>query len=102
ERLRFHEHTSACCGGQAAIGSANPCEWKKHLEKINKGRHVDPLGKTLAMELRHQRRKHEPTTLRSRDELGNGVGRMDDISIGQQQIFWLQSSCNGDALLHSP
>src|SRR5205085_11760133 len=71
-------------------------------EERNKGRDQQLLPKSVAMQAHHQRREIVAAALGLRDEASEIIRRMDDVSVGQQQVIGATLAGDSDALPHRP
>ena len=98
------QHAAAGGGRHRALPPIHAGERVKHLKEEDECRDIGALGEALAAQLHHQRCQHEPVGFGVRDQPADGIGRVHDIGIGEQEIIrWRRRRrCGIDALLHRP
>ena len=97
-------HSDATAGrrGDARAGVVGGRERIEHLEEIDERRDQHALGETLAAQLHHQRVEHERFRFRLGHETRECAGLIDDVGVGEEEIFRRAIVRFLEALLHRP
>ena len=99
-----HQHAPAGSRRDRALRSVHAGERIEHLEEENECRNGGALGEAFTVELDHERGQHDVPSFGVRDQPADGIGRMHDVGVGEQQIIGRlrQRRCGIDALLCRP
>ena len=104
QHVAAHQHAAAGRARRRATRIVDPGERVKHLKEENEGRDEQPLGKTLAAQLHHQRGENETAGLRAGNEARQHVRLIDNVGVGEEHVVRLKRQGLGklDALLLRP
>ncbi len=99
-----HQHAAAGSRRDCALRPIHAGERIEHLEEEDECRNSGALGEAFTVELDHERGQHEVLSFGVRDQPADGIGRMHDVGVGEQQIIGrLRQRRRGiDALLCRP